>query len=51
MVRAATGPAAARQPVQYPGPTRPAETSAVRDQVTHDKYGLGAILGVEDDKL
>ena len=27
----------------------PAETFAVHDQVTHDKYGLGVILGVEDD--
>jgi hypothetical protein len=39
------------QPVQYPGPTRPAETSAVRDRVTHDKYGLRVILGVEDDAV
>ena len=28
---------------------RPAETFAVHDQVTHDAYGLGVILGVEDD--
>jgi hypothetical protein len=27
---------------------RLAETFAVHDQVTHDKYGLGVILGVED---
>ena len=27
---------------------RPAETFAVHDQVTHDAYGLGVILGVED---
>jgi hypothetical protein len=40
-----------RLPVQYPGPARPAETSAVRDQVTHDKYGLGVVLGVEDDAV
>jgi hypothetical protein len=32
-------------------PARPAETFAVRDQVTHDKYGLGVILGVEDDAV
>ena len=25
--------------------------SAVRDQVTHDAYGLGVILGVEDDAV
>ena len=29
-------------------PAPPAETFAVHDQVTHDKYGLGVILGVED---
>jgi hypothetical protein len=27
---------------------RPAETFAIHDQVSHDKYGLGAILGLED---
>jgi hypothetical protein len=27
----------------------PPETFAVDDQVTHDKYGLGVILSVEDD--
>jgi hypothetical protein len=27
----------------------PAEVFAVRDQVTHDKYGLGCVLLVEDD--
>ena len=26
----------------------PPETFAVHDQVTHDKYGLGVILAVED---
>ena len=34
-------------PFQAPAPVRPAETFAVRDQVTHDAYGLGVILGVE----
>lgn len=29
-------------------PAPPAETFAVHDQVTHDKYGLGVILSVED---
>jgi hypothetical protein len=35
-------------PFNAPAPVRPAETFAVHDQVTHDKYGLGVILGVED---
>ncbi len=35
-------------PFNTPIPVRPAETFAVGDQVTHDKYGLGVILGVED---
>ena len=35
-------------PFAAPVPVRPAETFAIRDQVTHDKYGLGVILGVED---
>jgi hypothetical protein len=32
-------------------PVRPAEMFAVHDQVTHDTYGLGVILGVEDNAL
>ena len=35
-------------PFNAPAPAPPAETFAVSDQVTHDKYGLGVILGVED---
>ena len=35
-------------PFALPAPAPPAETFAVHDQVTHDKYGLGLILGVED---
>jgi hypothetical protein len=35
-------------PFTAPAPLPPAETFAVHDQVTHDKYGLGIILGVED---
>jgi hypothetical protein len=35
-------------PFQAPAPVLPAETFAVHDQVTHDKYGLGVILAVED---
>ena len=35
-------------PFKPPAPAPPAETFAVHDQVTHDRYGLGVILGVED---
>jgi hypothetical protein len=35
-------------PFKPPAPARPAETFVIGDQVTHDKYGLGVILGVED---
>ena len=35
-------------PFNAPAPAPPAETFAVHDQVTHDKYGLGIVLGVED---
>ncbi len=38
-------------PFNAPAPARPAETFAVHDQVTHDKYGFGIILGVEDDAV
>jgi hypothetical protein len=48
-------PAARRRlpgsPFNVPAPARPAETFAVHDQVTHDKYGLGVILVVEDDAV
>ncbi len=27
----------------------PVDQFAVQDQVTHDKYGLGRVIGVEDD--
>ena len=38
-------------PFNAPVPASPAQTFAVRDQVTHDKYGLGVILAVEDDAV
>jgi hypothetical protein len=31
-----------------PAPAPPAETFTVADQVTHDKYGLGVVLSVDD---
>lgn len=30
-------------------PPPPAEIFVAQDQVTHDKYGLGRVIGVEDD--
>jgi hypothetical protein len=30
-------------------PAAPVEQYAVHDQVTHDRYGLGRVVGVEDD--
>jgi hypothetical protein len=38
-------------PFNAPAQPRPAETFAVADQVTHDKYGLGVILDVEDNAV
>jgi hypothetical protein len=36
-------------PFNVPVPVLPVETYALHDMVTHDKYGLGVVLGVEDD--
>jgi hypothetical protein len=30
-------------------PAPPAERFSVNDRVTHDRYGLGVVIGVEDD--
>jgi hypothetical protein len=30
-------------------PPRPIEHYALYDQVTHDRYGLGMVIGVEED--
>jgi len=39
-------------PFGPPSAAPPAEQFAVRDQVTHDTYGLGRVVGVEvDDAL
>ena len=36
-------------PFNVPEPPQPpVESYAVSDQVTHDKYGLGTVIGVED---
>jgi len=47
-------PAATRRflptsPFKPPPPAPPAEQFAEQDQVTHDKYGLGRVVSVEDD--
>jgi len=36
-------------PFARPSAAPPAEQFAVRDQVTHDTYGLGRVIGVEVD--
>jgi hypothetical protein len=36
-------------PFNFPAPVPRVEKFAVNDQVTHDRYGLGVILAVEDD--
>ena len=38
-------------PFNAPPPASPAKTFAAGDQVTHDKYGLGVVLGVEDQAV
>ncbi|WP_347586668.1 hypothetical protein [Acrocarpospora sp. B8E8] len=36
-------------PFKRPRPAPPAERFSVNDQVTHDRYGLGVVIGVEDE--
>jgi hypothetical protein len=38
-------------PFNVPAPARPVQTFAVHDQVTHDTYGLGVIIGVESNAV
>jgi hypothetical protein len=49
--RAAVRPLLAASPFGVPPSTPPAEQFAVRDQVTHDKCGLGQVISVEDDTI
>lgn len=49
-------PAATRRylptsPFKPPPAAPPAEQFAVQDLVTHDKYGLGRVIGIEDDTI
>jgi hypothetical protein len=48
-VRAATRRPLPTSPFDAPPPAPPAEQFAEQDQVTHDKYGLGRVISVEDD--
>jgi hypothetical protein len=36
-------------PFNTPPVVRPIERYALNDQVTHDRYGLGVVIGVEDE--
>jgi hypothetical protein len=47
--RAAARPLLPTSPFGAPPRTPPAEQFAVQDQVTHDKYGLGRVISVQDD--
>ena len=49
--RAAARPFLPTSPFGAPPVTPPAEQFAVEDQVTHDKYGLGRVVSVEDDTI
>ena len=50
-----TARAAARRPLpgspfnNNPAPVRHIEHYALNDQVTHDRYGLGVVIGVEEE--
>jgi hypothetical protein len=47
--RAATRRLLPTSPFSAAPPAPPVEQFAERDQVTHDKYGLGVVISVEDD--
>ena len=47
--RAATQRFLPTSPFKPPPPAPPAEEFAPQDQVTHDKYGLGRVVRVEDE--
>ncbi|NRQ31477.1 hypothetical protein HII36_06430 [Nonomuraea sp. NN258] len=36
-------------PFKPPPPAPPAERFSMNDQVSHDRYGLGVVIGVEDE--
>jgi hypothetical protein len=47
--RAATRRHLPGSPFNAPAEPPPVEQFALHDRVTHDKYGLGQVIGVEDD--
>jgi hypothetical protein len=47
--RAATRRLLPTSPFKPPPAAPPAEQFAVQDQVSHDQYGLGRVISVEDD--
>jgi hypothetical protein len=47
--RAATRRFLPTSPFNNPPAAPPVSQFALQDQVTHDKYGLGRVIGVEDD--
>jgi hypothetical protein len=47
--RAATRRYLPTSPFKPPPDAPPAEQFAVEDQVTHDRYGLGRVMSLEDD--
>ena len=47
--RAATRRLLPTSPFKPPAAAPPAEQFAVQDQVSHDEYGLGRVMSVEDD--
>jgi hypothetical protein len=47
--RAATRRFLPTSPFKPPPAAPPAEEFEVQDQVTHDRYGLGRVISVEDD--
>jgi hypothetical protein len=49
--RAATRRHLPTSPFDAPPPAPPAEQFAEQDQVTHDRYGLGRVVSVQDDAL
>ncbi len=49
--RAVTRRPLATSPFDVPPPAPPDEQFAVQDQVTHDNYGLGRVISVQEDAL
>jgi len=49
--RAATQRFLPTSPFKPPPPAPPPTVYEVHDQVTHDKYGLGKVMSIEDDAV